>query len=188
MYIALDIETGGIGLPCSILTGYYAIYDKNLCHIDECSLTIRPDDGVYHLTAEGMAVNKINLLEHNAAAITLKDAGTTLYTWLRKMHNFLNAERFTPVGQGVRQDIEFMIASKLISRGSWEQFVGHQMFDTASVANYLKLIGKIPQEVNGSLVGLMAHFNIDFLPPGPHNAKSDAVAGIDLLKKFKEFS
>jgi len=187
MYLALDIETGGIGLPCSLLTGYYAVYDRRFVLVDDLSLSIKPDDGMYHLTAEGMAVNKIDIVEHNATAITLKEAGTALYTWLKRMYEGLGSVRFTPVGQGVRQDIEFMIASKLVSRGSWEQFVGHQMFDTASVTNFLKLLGKIPQETSGSLSGMMEYLKLEWQGE-PHTAKADAIAGVQLLQALKELA
>lgn len=189
-FLALDIETGGIGLPCSLLTAHFAVCDPQLQVVSNLDLAIKPDDGVYHLTAEGMAVNKINIVEHNAKAITLKQAGTTLYNFLSSQHSgFLwenpktRADKFIPIGHGVRQDIEFMIASKLISRGSWETYVSHRVLDTHSIANFLKLLGKLPEDLSGSLTGLMEHYNIEFAGEA-HEAAADAVAGVDILRKF----
>ena len=83
-YIVFDVETGGIGLDKSLLSAcfLYCQYDvKNDEYeiIDGLDLKIKPNDDVYHVTAQGMQINGIDLVEHDKVAITEKQAGTKLY-------------------------------------------------------------------------------------------------------------
>jgi len=187
-YIALDLETGGIGLPCSLLTGYFAIVNPNLMVAAECSLTIKPDDGIYHVQAKGMEVNGIDIVKHDATAMPLKEASTWLYNFLNSAYSeFLksNKQKFIPLGHGVRQDIEFMIASKLISRGTWEQFVSHRSLDTSSSARFLQACGLLPSDLSGSLVSLADYFGV-VREGAAHDARVDTLASIEVLRHLME--
>jgi len=186
-YIALDLETGGLGQPCSLLTGYYAIVTPDLRIFSECELIIKPDDGLYHLQAKGMEINGINIVKHDAAAITLKEAGTKLYNFLMTADAALRniySDKLIPLGHGVRQDVEFMITAKLISRGSWENFVSHRALDTSSAARFLQDCGLLPAELSGSLISLADYFGV-VREGAAHDARVDTVASIEVLRHLR---
>jgi DNA polymerase III alpha subunit (gram-positive type) len=180
-YLALDIETGGIGSDKTLLTAYIALLDPNFDIVDDLSLNIKPDDGVYHLTAKGMEVNKINIVEHDKTAITYKQAGSVLYSFLSLSPILDN--KLIPFGHGVAFDCKFL-QDTIISPGSWEKFVSYRTLDTSPIARFLILTGKIPQ-CSGSLQSLMETLGLkiegDF-----HNAKTDVLASIELMKYFRK--
>jgi hypothetical protein len=86
-YIALDCEAGGIPARSSLLQLYLCVLDEYFNFVDGLLLNLKPNDGMYHLTAEGMNVNKINFVLHDKEAMTYKQGGTELYNFLKKNTN-----------------------------------------------------------------------------------------------------
>jgi hypothetical protein len=69
-FLALDCETGGIGLDKSLLTTYLAVYSfhrKEMEFVieDELYLYTKPNDGIYSYTAEALSINKIDLIQYH---------------------------------------------------------------------------------------------------------------------------
>lgn len=180
-YIALDVETGGIGLDKSLLTVYFAICTAELEIIDELSLQIKPKDKIYHVTAEAIEINGINIVNHDRAAKYAKDLKTTVFEFLKK---YGENEKLIPVGHGVKFDIQFITecADPLISKKSWDMFCSYRVIDTASIGQFLKMKSDKYTDVSGSLGSWANYFKID--ASNAHDAKADVIMSIEVLKHF----
>lgn len=193
-YLVIDTETGGTNLECSLLTAYFAILDENFQirdNRDELHLFVKPDDGMYHVQAEAMTINKINLVEHDKIAVSYKQAKTILYQFLEesaKLNGFQRenkqdfSKQLTPIGHGVRFDIEF-ITHYLISKPTWDQFVSYRSLDTSSAIQFLLAAGLFPSDVSGSLGSVLKYFGIK--PIGElHTARTDALGTVSVLTQL----
>lgn len=180
-YLACDVESGGVdSKKQSILTAYLAVLDSNFNIIDELELAVKPNDGNYVVTAEAMNINKINLIEHDAKAITESEAGGKLRDFLIQ-NNKDGADKLIPVGHNVKFDIIFM-GDKLLNIRTIEKYVSYRYLDTGVLAQALKAIGKIPESVSGSLGSLVSHYKIN---PGEfHTARGDTLMTIEVLKRM----
>ncbi len=184
MFLALDIETGGIGHDKSLLSLFMAFLGENCEVRSELDLKIKPDNGIYHVTAEAMAINKIDLIEHDKTAITYREAGTKVYDFLNAASR-LTTTQLIPLGHGVSFDCAF-IKNTIISEGSWNKFVSYRSLDTSPISRFLMLTGKLPK-LSGSLESLTKHFGIK--PVGPfHEAKTDVMASIEVFKRLLELN
>lgn len=177
-FISLDVETGGIGKDKSLLTAYFMVMDEAGNKVTDLDLRIKPEDKIYHVTAEALSINKINLVSHDAEAITDREAGSRLYEFLRLVSQD-GKQKLIPVGHNVKFDIDF-IWEKLLSRPSWEHFVSYRVIDTASIGQFLQLAGLIPPEVSGSLGSLAKEFQV--VNPAAHTGEGDVLTTVGILK------
>lgn len=185
-YIVFDVETGGIGLDKSLLTAcfLYCQYDvKNDEYeiIDGLDLKIKPNDDVYHVTAQGMQINGIDLVEHDKVAITEKQAGTKLYDKLSIWYINNNKEKLIPVGHNIAFDIN-CVTNKLVHPGTWEQFVSYKTLDTCTISQFMRMKNKLPYTVSCGLVSLTEYFNVKPLTGKPHEADYDCLATLNVLE------
>ena len=179
-YIAMDVETGGLTHETSILTAFFAVLDQDFNVTDEIDFKLKPENGNYVVTAQGLAVNKINLVEHDKTAILIKDARTPLYEFLKKNNH---GEKLIPVGHNVAFDVSRIKRDGLISEGSWETFVSYRVLDTAIIAQFLKAAEVFPADVSGSLGSLVGHFKL--ASKGElHNARVDTLQTVSVLKEL----
>ena len=167
-FISIDTETGGLGLDKSLLTIGLVLADESLTEIDARQFYVKPDDGVYKITADGLKVNGINLVEHNQYAKTERETGKLLYEVL-DLWSLSGRDKLIPLGKQVAGDI--LQIQKVISRGSWEHFVSYRVLEISSVSHTLISLGLIP-ESNDSLADLIKQYNIPNL--GLHDALADA--------------
>ena len=184
-YLILDAEMGGRELKFSLLTAYFMVTDDKFHLMGDLYLQVKPDDGIYIVSGQGMLVNGINLQEHDKIAIPYKEAKPLLYKFL-KIH--FDGCRLTPVGHGVRGDIKH-IQDKLISEGSWEQFCTYHYIDTSVVLQFLRACGKMPLDTDGSVEALAKYFNINQKPGDDaqwHDARFDTLMTMKVLEKFVE--
>ncbi len=188
-YLHLDCEMGGRDLKYSLLTAHFMVTDANFEWLGEFSLRVKPDDGVYVVSGQGMSVNKINLQEHDKIAIPYKEAKPLLYNFLRSHSagvfngairpNFFPC-RLTPVGHGVKGDIEHVLKN-LISEGSWEQFCTYHYIDTSVFLQVLRACGKMPEDQDGSVEALAKYFGIP-IEGELHNAQVDVETTAKVFK------
>lgn len=208
-YLVTDVETGGFE-GTSLLSAYFGVLDENLNLLDELELFVRPDNRQYVVTAEALAINKINLIEHEKKAVTYKEAGTLLFNFLQK--NSTNVQYINEVGiplpqiapgaiytysnkpailtestitklEPIGHNVAFdiqRIKKDLISEGSWLKFVSYRVLDTGVIGNYLKKKGRIPSEISGSLSSYADHFGID--KSKAHDAKGDCEMTVEVFK------
>lgn len=177
-YLATDTETGGVTSGVSLLTVYFAVLDASLNVIDELQLKLKPSDGIYHVTGEALGVNRIDLVEHDKAAITKSEAGALLYNFLNK-HSPQGATKLIPVGHNVAFDLQ-IIYSELLNKQTMQRFVSYRMLDTGVIAQFLKLTDVIPEEVSGGLGSLVKLFGVE--QREAHNEKADTLMTVDVLK------
>ena len=155
----------------SLLTSYLLVTDDNFNVIGDLYLHLKPDDGIYKVCGEAMAVNKIDLAVHDRIAITYKEGATKLYNWLKGLTED-GKTKLTVVGHGVYGDVEWIIYH-LMSRGSWEKFTSYRKLDTSAVCQFLKSCNMFPEDVSGSLTSLAKYFNIPVDENKAHDAKYD---------------
>ena len=176
----MDCEMGGRDLKYSLLTAYFMVTDADFKGLGELYLRVKPDDGDYIVSGQGMSVNKIDLAEHDKIAIPYKQAKPLLFDFLKK-HGSSN--RVTPVGHGVKGDIEF-VWKYLISTGSWEQFCTYHYLDTSVALQFLRACGKMPEDQDGSVSALAEYFGIDTSKMNLHDAKVDTQLTALVLKNL----
>lgn len=184
-YLHLDCEMGGRELKYSLLTVCFLVTDDKFNVLDKFPLFLKPDDGIYIVSGQGMSVNKIDLAQHDKIAITYKEAKSLLYKFLSN-HSNNGKCKLTPVGHGVRGDIEHIL-DKLISEGSWEQHCTYHYIDTSVVLQYLRACGKLPLHIDGSVSGLVKYFDIPVLTNVDwHNAEFDTLMTMLVYQKMVE--
>jgi len=183
-FICFDVETGGIPDECSLLTAYFGLfkYENNtMTQIDELNLAIKPDNGLYVTTAEGLSVNQIDLVKHDKNAIFQKKAGTLLYDKLRSWYSAAG-NKLIPVGHNVAFDVR-RAKTSLVSTCSWDQFVSYRVLDTCTIAQFLRVTGKLPADLSCSLTNLGEYFNVQ-VNGVPHEAKYDVLVTAKVLENL----
>jgi hypothetical protein len=183
-FLGLDVETGGIADDKSLLTAYFGFYElvnDNFNKLDELDLKIKPNDNVYHLTAESLDINKINIIEHNKVAIFEKIAGQQLYKKLQDWFN-VSKGKLIPVGHNVNFDIR-KVTTTLISLGSWENFVSYRLMDTCTIAQFYRICGKLPDDLSCSLGHLAGYYKV-YSSGKQHEAKCDVELTMGVLKNL----
>lgn len=152
--------------------------------LGELELHLKPESNEHYiLDSQGMAVNGINIVEHDKIAITYKQAKPLLYEFLKK-HS--SDERLTPVGHATKGDIR-RVTDNLISDGSWNQFCTYHFIDTSVVLQYLRACGKMPMDCDGSVEAMSKYFDIK-LPTDSkfHTAKYDTLMTVAIFQKMVE--
>lgn len=180
MYLSVDVETGGIGLDKSLLTLGLVFANENFVIEEEVEYSYIPDDGIYHVDPKGMEVNGIDLVKLSKEAVTYSEGASLLYKKLQRFYSLEN-NKLIVVGKNVWGDC-LQIWDKLLKRGSWENFCSYRQFDVTSVHMMLRAIGKIPEDVNGSLKSLCEYYEIP--SEGYHNALADAKMTLRVLEKM----
>lgn len=183
MFLFIDNETGGIGLETSLLTSCLVLTDDKFNLIDELNLALAPENGIYNVTAQGLTVNRINIVEHDKEAICYGKAGAKVHDLLRK-YSKQGSEKLIPAGHGIYFDLTH-IWDKIYSRKNWEQWCSYRVMDTSSIGRMLLTVGRIPATLTGSLEGYAQHFG---LLDGKqlHTARADTLLTIEVAKKFME--
>lgn len=174
-YLLFDCETGGLNENATLLTLYAKILDANFQEISSLDLKIKPPHGQYYiLDAASLKINKIDIVKHDAEAISYDDAREKLRVFLST--NSL-VGKLTPVGHNIAFDIKF--ASKLLP--SWNDYCEYRSIDTSSIAQFLQLAGTLPDGIS-SLEKLCDYFGFD--TSNHHNAKADVEMTQKLLKQL----
>jgi hypothetical protein len=182
-YLHLDCEMGGRDLKYSLLTAYFMVTEADGKFVKDLRLYVKPDDGVYIVCGQGMRVNRINLAEHDEMAMTYKEAKPELYGFLNSVTDTPNGKfRLTPVGHGVKGDIEFVL-KYLISTGSWEKFCSFHYLDTSVVLQFIRACGMMPEGEDGSVGALAKQLGIP-VNGELHDEKVDTQTTAAILEKF----
>jgi len=184
-YIAFDTETGGINPEkSSLLTAYFAILNENLNVVDELSLALKPNDGIFKVTAEALSINKLDIVQHSALATEYQDAIGMLVSFLSTWTED-GKYKLTPIAHNIDFDLGF-IWKYLTDKEWWEKYVSYRKLDTAVLANFFKTAGVIGQNQKTGLGDLAKLYDISF-ETAAHDARSDVGVMIEVLKVFKSF-
>jgi hypothetical protein len=183
LYLAMDNETGGLDEKVSLLSTYLQVLDSNLNQLDELELYTKPNDGIYLVEAGGLAVNKINIIEHDKVAITYSEAGQKLVQFLKKNSNN-GKNKLIPLGKNVHFDIEGVCRS-LLNKKNWGTFVSYRTIDITTFARVLQIQGKIPADMGLSLGALANWLNVyDDVKGNLHEAKYDTLITVEVFKRL----
>jgi hypothetical protein len=193
-YLILDTESGGRELKYSLLTAYFMVTDDKFNILGDLYLLVKPDNGDYIVSGQGMGINQINLQDHDKIAIPYKEAKPLLYEFLRRHSaGIINGAvtlnwmpiKLTPVGHGVKGDISHVI-SNLISEGSWEQFCTYHYIDTSVFLQILRAQRKMPVDCAGSVTALAKYFKLDEQGVIYHDAIMDTKITAKIFQKMLE--
>jgi DNA polymerase III alpha subunit (gram-positive type) len=176
-YFLFDVETGGLSaVTTSLFTLYGLILDQNLDVLDKIDLKVKPNDGIYHVSAAALKINKIDIVKHDETALPEKEAATKLRDFLFR-HTSCGTTKLIPAGHNIgRLDIPML--ERLVS--DYSALFVHRTLDTGSIGQFLQLIGVVPETNNGSLAQLSIHFGID--ASKNHDAQGDVEMTHLLLK------
>jgi DNA polymerase III alpha subunit (gram-positive type) len=179
-YFLFDTETGGIRKEMSLLTLYGHILDDNLNILDTIDLKIKPDDGVYHVNAQGLEINKINIVEHDRIAKPLSEVKTRFKNYICGWS--LN-QKLTPIGHNVRFDVKF-VKTHLLE--DWDRYFDRRHIDTASIGKFLALSGIVPKLKTYSLSEMAKALMIDVNEDSRHEARFDADLTLNVLRNMTQ--
>ena len=179
-YFLFDTETGGIRKEMSLLTLYGHILDDNLNILDTIDLKIKPDDGVYHVNAQGLEINRINIVEHDRIAKPLSEVKTRFKNYICGWS--LNL-KLTPIGHNVRFDVKF-VKTHLLE--DWDRYFDRRHIDTASVGKFLALSGIVPKLKTYSLSEMAQALMIEVNEDSRHEAKFDADLTLNVLRNMTQ--
>lgn len=185
-YLAIDTELGGWPDETDLLTAYFGVYDSDFNFVDELYLFLRPDseNDIIKITAGGMKVNQIDIVQHFSMAETKSVCGKMLYEFL-KTHTGYGEHKLIPVGQQVEGDIR-RINKALLQKASWDIFVSYRALNAGNICLLLQICGKMPA-IDAGLSSIMQHFNIEF-EGRAHDAKADAKASMECVKRLIELN
>jgi len=178
-YFLFDTETGGIRKEMSLLTLYGFILDENLKILDTIDLKIKPDDGVYHVNAQGLEMNRISLVEHDRVAKPVSEVKTKFKNYICgwSLH-----QKLTPIGHNVRFDVKF-VKTHLLE--DWDRYFDRRHIDTASIGKFLALSGIVPKLKSYSLSEMASAMMIEVDESRRHEASYDADLTLQVLKSMK---
>jgi DNA polymerase III alpha subunit (gram-positive type) len=185
MYLFIDTETGGLTPKSSLLTVSCIAADRdfNVIPIDDCNpglyMGIKHEE--YSLTAGALSVNKINLVNHHAEAVSVADARYTLMKYIRRATEVTGKRRLVPAGHNVSFDVQFLRAY-LIDDNEWDQYFTYPAFDTAAIARFFNAVGIVGGGY--SLTSLRNNLVPHVGALEMHDAETDNLVAIELAKKF----
>ena len=181
-YLFLDTESGGPSGEYSLLTAAFIVMDDGYYVVDSLNLALKHE--IYKIQPGGMAVNKIDLIEHDKTAITPSAAGQQLREFLKK-HYVKDGGYLIPVGHGLEGDQQ-LIWDQLLGKKTWSQYVSFCGLDTGVITKWLAINGKIKGE-SLNLFNLCKELQVDVSDLVEHTADGDAVATARLLHKTNSY-
>lgn len=180
IFLPFDTETGGIGPEVSLLSAHFAACDEDWNILDELDLLIKPNDGIYKVTAEALSINHIDLISHDKCAVPYSQAGQVLREFLMK--NSQNGRiKLQPMGKNVGFDIQ-KVTDNILGAKTFNQYVSYRCYDITPLITFLKRTGRLDRFAPESLEGLAKFWGIE---AEWHTAKGDNYAGIKVIKKLE---
>lgn len=180
--LVVDTETGGLDpREHSLLTIGLVVGDLETGVVAE-GIEVAVRHRTYRVTPGALAVNGIDIQEHDAAADMSEVAVARIRDFIRshfpKRHD---KQKPTPAGHNYPFDCRFV---ETLLGDEWRDLVSHCSIDSMALINFLVLSGKLPAEALG-LDGALRHFGIR--DRAAHAALEDAWDTFRLLLKLREF-
>lgn len=180
-YLFLDTETGGLDVERHSLLSVGLVVGDDGVRRDSLEILIRHEP--YVVSGGGMAVNRIDLVQHDRTALAPAQALDAFDTFLQA--HFPGEGPVTLVGHNVGFDRSFLGAF-LVSQGRpLEPRISHRIVDTHSIACALRDAGRLDLE-NLSSTALFQHFGIVIPEAKRHTALGDALGTFELYWKLVE--
>ncbi len=175
-YIAMDLESGGIPQGCSVLSAFFSVLDENMKPLKTLSLKVKPNDPIYHVTAEALEVNGIDLIEHDKIAIPYSKAGGLLRDFLIEM-SISGQTKLIPLGKNVNGDIKW-ITESILGAKTWNIYVSYRVWEVTTLALACQRMGKMPYDMSISLGSLVKYFKITGIAGKIHEEEYDTLATV----------
>lgn len=196
MYLFMDTETGGLTTDHSLLTVSLIPVDKQfqvvpMTYLDPLTgQTVQTDSGLYigvkHepyvVSQEALAVNKIDINEHDRTAVPLHMARDLVRSFITHAQQLFNRKYLVPAGHNVAFDAGF-VKAYLLTAEEWDKFFCYPALDTAAVARFLNAAGYIGGGY--SLTSLRDKF-LGSTFGEAHDAEVDNLTSIALAHKFTQ--
>lgn len=186
-YLAFDLESGGIPEGCSVLTAYFQALDADMKTLGELRFAVKPNDGVYTLTAEALEVNNIDIKAHDKIAIPYSEAGQLLRKFLIE-HSDNGKIKLIPLGKNVNGDIKWTNEA-LLGAKTWNMYVSYRIWEVTTLCLAAQRLGLYPLDRSIALGAMVEYFGIQISEGVLHDEKYDTLATIAvseaLLKLFK---
>ncbi len=180
-YLFLDTETGGLDLDKHSLLSIGLVVGDDGTVRDSLEILIRHEP--YVVSAGGMAVNRIDLVQHDKAALDPEAALNALETFCQR--HFPEGNPITLVGHNVTFDRNFLAVFFARHHRPLEPRISHRIIDTHSIAAALRDAGRLPIESLSSSA-LFLHFGIVIPEAKRHTALGDALGTFELYWKLVE--
>lgn len=181
-YFCFDTEFGGLKKEFSLLTLYGEILDEELNSIDSIDLKLKPENGMYIISPEALKINRINIIEHDKDAISLKEASESFRSFISR-HAI--TEKLIPLGHNVSIDIKFA-KHHLMQPEEWNKYFSFRKMDTHSIGLFLSISGFLPKFDSYSLKTMADFFNLP--TENLHDAKHDVKTTVEIIKKMKNLT
>lgn len=171
--VFVDLETGGTRPEThSLLTVGLVTLDTKTLELTRPVLVAVKHD-LYHVNAEAMAVNGLDLVRHHEGAVPPEQAANEVRDYLR----FKRKGRVMLGGHNVAFDVRFL--KSLLP--DYSELVLGGVVDTKSTAQFLIHAGKLPKTLNTRLEDLANFFGVEIRP---HDALSDATASAGVYARM----
>lgn len=181
-YLFLDTETGGLEVERHSLLSIGLVVGEDGVVAESLELLIRHEP--YVVSAGGMAVNRIDLVQHDRVALEPAEA-------LARWDDFLDRHFPVPglpillVGHNVAFDRAFLAAFFAQQGRALEPRISHRIIDTHSIAAALRDAGRLDLPSLDSS-SLFAHFGVEVPEASRHTALGDALGTFELYWKLVE--
>jgi DNA polymerase III epsilon subunit-like protein len=177
----LDTETGGLDPRSHSLLSLGLVVGDGPKLVNSLEILVRHEP--YVVSGGGLKVNRINLVEHTAAALDPPVALTVLEVFLDQHFPHL-CQPIILAGHNIAFDQAFLGAF-LAGQGRGLERFSHRTVDTHAIAAALRDAGRLPLG-NLSSTALFAHFGIQVPEEKRHTALGDALATFELYWKLVE--
>lgn len=151
--------------------------------MSEVSYAIKAENGLYIVEADGLAVNRINIVEHDKVATPIADVKLHFKNDICKWSFGVGKQKITPIGHNVRFDVKFV---KNHIMPDWDNYFDRRQIDTAGIAKFLFLTGALPDMASYKLSDVARSLEIDFKEEDLHTSKGDVDLTLAILRKFKQ--
>jgi hypothetical protein len=182
-YLFLDTECGGLDDDTSLLSLGMIVTDEKFDIKEVREWKLKPNDGIYKVTGQGLSINKIDLASHEKEAIAYKEIKTDLHLFLHKWCSHNDYKPLIPVGKNVYFDAR-RLWGNVISRGHWESMVSYQPFEINGSWRLLEAQGKVPVLPKTSLIDIANHFNISVPCTWLHTSVGDCRIYIEIMQRL----
>lgn len=185
MYLFFDTETGGLTPTYSLLTATFIAVDADFSIISvdgyPNGLTLQLKYPEYFVTPGALAVNNIDIVQHDRQAVEIDAAREQLLDYLRAALAKTKKRALIPAGHNVEFDRRF-VQTYLLTEEEWDRYMTYPVLDTAVIARFLASAGQ--HDRGFSLGRLVKKFLPELESSDFHNSEIDTLATIMLAKKF----
>lgn len=180
MFISIDFESGGADTNCPLSLGV-VLANGMMDIVAEVEYYLEPNDKIYHVRASALECNGIDLV-NMPNRISYKECGQALYALLSSHRN----GRYVLVGKGVGGDLR-LLWDNILAEKTWYQFVDYSDLELGTIVQFLKLTGKLPNDLNNSLKDIYRYcFGMEL--DGLHGALVDARATLRVVQHLREYN